>query len=81
MNGKLVIRVGGGYMVIEEFIANYADQELARCKFVEANQMIENNEGNNERRNSGNLKKGGSPRGSPRPGSGNGGHRSSIANK
>jgi hypothetical protein len=32
MNGKLVIRVGGGYMVIEEFIANYADQELARCK-------------------------------------------------
>ena len=43
MNGKLVIRVGGGYMVIEEFIANYADQELARCKFVEANQMIENN--------------------------------------
>ena len=25
MNGKLVIRVGGGYMVIEEFIATYAD--------------------------------------------------------
>ena len=25
MNGKLVIRVGGGFMVIEEFIASYAD--------------------------------------------------------
>jgi len=25
MNGKLVIRVGGGFMVIEEFIATYAD--------------------------------------------------------
>jgi hypothetical protein len=30
MNGKLVIRVGGGYMIIEEFIATYADVELAR---------------------------------------------------
>ena len=25
MNGKLVIRVGGGYMVIEEFISTYAE--------------------------------------------------------
>jgi Growth-Arrest-Specific Protein 2 Domain len=25
MNGKLVIRVGGGFMVIEEFIATYAE--------------------------------------------------------
>ena len=25
MNNKLVIRVGGGFMVIEEFIAAYAD--------------------------------------------------------
>lgn len=30
MNGKLVIRVGGGYMVIDEFIKSYADQELQR---------------------------------------------------
>jgi len=30
MNGKLVIRVGGGYMTIEEFIKNYADQELIK---------------------------------------------------
>ena len=28
LNGKLVIRVGGGYMVIEEFISTYAEQEL-----------------------------------------------------
>ena len=27
MNGKLVIRVGGGYMVIDEFIATYGDIE------------------------------------------------------
>ena len=30
MNGKLVIRVGGGFMVIEEFIASYADQEMKK---------------------------------------------------
>ena len=30
MNGKLVIRVGGGYMNIEEFIKTYADQELIK---------------------------------------------------
>jgi len=28
MNGKLVIRVGGGFMVIEEFIAAYGDMEI-----------------------------------------------------
>ena len=28
MNGKLVIRVGGGYMVIEEFIQTYAEIEM-----------------------------------------------------
>ncbi len=39
MNGKLVIRVGGGYMVIEEFIATYADQEINRCKMLEAQQL------------------------------------------
>lgn len=30
MNGKLVIRVGGGYMSIEEFVSHYAQQELNR---------------------------------------------------
>lgn len=28
MNGKLVIRVGGGFMSIEEFIATYSDFEV-----------------------------------------------------
>lgn len=32
MNGKLVIRVGGGFMVIEEFITTYTDQELAKVR-------------------------------------------------
>jgi hypothetical protein len=32
MNGKLVIRVGGGYMVIEEFIATYAEAEVKRMR-------------------------------------------------
>ena len=31
MNGKLVIRVGGGYMLIDEFLKNYA--EIEREKF------------------------------------------------
>ena len=30
LNGKLVIRVGGGFMVIEEFVATYAENELKR---------------------------------------------------
>ena len=32
MNGRLVIRVGGGYMVIDEFIATYAEVELQKMK-------------------------------------------------
>lgn len=28
MNGKLVVRVGGGYMLIDEFLATYGQQEL-----------------------------------------------------
>ena len=30
LNGKLVIRVGGGYMVIEEFISTYAEKEMVK---------------------------------------------------
>ena len=30
MNGRLVIRVGGGYMVIDEFIETYAEAELKK---------------------------------------------------
>jgi len=32
MNGKLVIRVGGGYMVIDEFIATYAEAEVQKME-------------------------------------------------
>ena len=32
LNGKLVIRVGGGYMVIEEFISTYAEKELIKVE-------------------------------------------------
>lgn len=28
LNGRLIIRVGGGFVVIEEFIKQYADKEL-----------------------------------------------------
>ena len=34
MNGKLVIRVGGGYMIIEKFIDTYADQELIKINSI-----------------------------------------------
>ena len=32
LNGKLVIRIGGGYMYVEEFIRLYAHQELVKLK-------------------------------------------------
>ena len=32
LNGKLVIRVGGGYMIINEFIATYAEAELRKME-------------------------------------------------
>ena len=36
MNGKLVIRVGGGYMVIEEFIEMYGEQERTKIDQIKA---------------------------------------------
>ena len=42
LNGKLVIRVGGGYMVIEEFISTYAEHELN--KINKMNQKTEEDE-------------------------------------
>jgi hypothetical protein len=36
LNGKLVIRVGGGYMVIEEFISTYAEKELIKLDTLRA---------------------------------------------
>lgn len=35
INGKLVIRVGGGYMGIDEFIKVYAEQELLKVQRYE----------------------------------------------
>lgn len=35
LNGKLVIRVGGGYMVIEEFITTYAEKELFKLDAIQ----------------------------------------------
>lgn len=40
MNGKLVIRVGGGYMIIEKFIETYADQEIEKLKRIAEKQGL-----------------------------------------
>lgn len=42
MNGKLVIRVGGGYMIIEKFIETYADQELQKLIRVAEREGVSN---------------------------------------
>jgi len=34
INGKLVIRVGGGYMIIEKFIETYAETEIEKLKRI-----------------------------------------------
>jgi uncharacterized coiled-coil protein SlyX len=39
LNGKLVIRVGGGFMIIEEFVATYADSELKRMQNMSDEQL------------------------------------------
>jgi chromosome segregation ATPase len=41
MNGKLVIRVGGGYMIIEKFIETYADTELDKLNRVAAREGVD----------------------------------------
>lgn len=35
LNGKLVIRVGGGYMIINEFISTYAENELRKMEHLQ----------------------------------------------
>jgi hypothetical protein len=40
LNGKLVIRVGGGFMVIEEFIATYAEAEMNKINKMTDEQLI-----------------------------------------
>mmetsp|Transcript_5029 Transcript_5029/g.4263 ORF Transcript_5029/g.4263 Transcript_5029/m.4263 type:complete len:249 (-) Transcript_5029:31-777(-) len=37
MNNKLVVRVGGGYMFISEFIANYSDPEIKKLTKIAEN--------------------------------------------
>ena len=37
MNGKLVVRVGGGYMFISEFIVTYSDPEIAKLTKIAEN--------------------------------------------
>ena len=41
MNGKLVIRVGGGYMLIDEFLKNYAEQEGIKSDYYESVEQAE----------------------------------------
>ena len=40
LNGKLVIRVGGGFMIIEEFIATYADAEMLKLSKMSDEQLL-----------------------------------------
>lgn len=40
LNGKLVIRVGGGFMVIEEFIATYAQAEMNKINKMSDEQLL-----------------------------------------
>jgi prefoldin subunit 5 len=39
MNGKLVIRVGGGYMIVEEFIATYENAEMLKIAKMSDEQL------------------------------------------
>ena len=40
LNGKLVIRVGGGFMIIEEFIATYAENEMQKISRMSDEQLL-----------------------------------------
>jgi hypothetical protein len=46
MNGKLVIRVGGGFMTIEEFIDNYSDAEMLKVKNADNNSVDDSQSSN-----------------------------------
>lgn len=39
LNGRLVIRVGGGFMIIEEFVQTYADNELKKINNMSDEQL------------------------------------------
>lgn len=40
MDGKLVIRVGGGFMIIEEFLKTYADLEMKKIAKMSDEQLM-----------------------------------------
>jgi hypothetical protein len=44
MNGKLVIRVGGGFMIIEEFINAYSDSEMQKIQTLLDRGMFDMND-------------------------------------
>jgi len=52
LNGKLVIRVGGGYMVIEEFISTYAEKELAKMESISNRDAMAAASQSNQKQNS-----------------------------
>ena len=67
MNGKLVIRVGGGYMIIDEFITNYAQQELNKLNKLASREGVQDfMELDLEFYALGTRSDGGSPKGSPK---------------
>lgn len=52
INGKLVIRVGGGYMSIDEFVEHYAQQEINRAEQMAfAKDIADTTKGAGDRRN------------------------------
>lgn len=42
MNGRLVVRVGGGYMVIDEFVATYEESELTKLYKLAEREGLDN---------------------------------------
>ena len=68
MNGRLVIRVGGGYMVIDEFIETYAEVELKKMDARRAKGLdpVPDMSDMSPSNRSFGSPKSGSPRGSPK---------------
>ena len=58
INGKLVVRVGGGYMGIEEFIMQYGLQETEKASLMQASEdATKTNAGYNTVTTKSNIKK------------------------
>ena len=71
MRNNLIIKVGGGSMVVEEFIATYEDIELAKLNYVKPGAYVplNQNTGNLSKQQRISLARGASPRGSVLSGS------------